>query len=169
MNDLFAESGRQATHGHFMTTPAGSGQSRIGLASDGVRFGHDHLGSVALRVGVADGEVIGGGVRMDVWGGYRRAVDAPGGLGGFGLTGHWWEAESGLVYAEARWLDPGLGLFLSVDPFAGELGDPRSLGRFHYASGNPVAFWDPDGRCRYDGRLPAPLAPSSAILHFRTS
>jgi serine/threonine-protein kinase len=32
MNDLFAESGRQATHGHFMTTPAGSGQSRIGLA-----------------------------------------------------------------------------------------------------------------------------------------
>jgi hypothetical protein len=33
MNDLFAESGRQATHGHFMTTPAGSGQSRIGLAT----------------------------------------------------------------------------------------------------------------------------------------
>ena len=50
------------------------------------------------------------------------------------------------MYAQARYLDPGLGRFLSADPFAGTLDDPFSTQGFIYGRANPLKYVDPDGR-----------------------
>jgi YD repeat-containing protein len=39
-----------------------------------------------------------------------------------------------------------IGLFLSEDPFAGEVNTPPSLHRYLYAYVNPMVYWDPDGQ-----------------------
>ena len=38
---------------------------------------------------------------------------------GFGFTGEWQDAASGLVHLRARWYSPGAGTFTARDPFAG--------------------------------------------------
>ncbi len=47
---------------------------------------------------------------------------------------------AGLLLIGARVLDPAAGRFLSPDPVL------QSVNQYAYALGNPVAFWDPDGR-----------------------
>ncbi len=65
---------------------------------------------------------------------------------GVGYTGHVMDAGTGLTYMQQRYYDPGLGIFLSVDPVTA-YGDPVSaFGRYRYANSNPYRFIDPDGR-----------------------
>ena len=123
------------------------------LGIGGTRYGHDHLGSPVLA---ATGNQV-SLPRFDAWGGYRFDTGPPAdSLGALGFTGHWSDANTGLVYAQARYLAPELGAFVSPDPWSGDLGDPRSLGRFHYGFSNPSVYWDPDGR-----RPDAPWADSN--------
>ncbi len=65
---------------------------------------------------------------------------------GPGYTGHVNDADTGLVYMQARYYDPGVGRFLSVDPEEPQAGDTFNFNRYDYASNNPVRFTDPDGR-----------------------
>ncbi len=44
----------------------------------------------------------------------------------FGFTGHQYDAGTELVYANARYYQPGVGRFLSRDPFPGLLSDPNT-------------------------------------------
>ncbi|WP_297831197.1 RHS repeat-associated core domain-containing protein [Thermomonas sp.] len=63
-----------------------------------------------------------------------------------GYTGHVMDAASGLIYMQARYYDPGIGGFLSVDPVsATSVGG--NFNRYWYANNNPYRFTDPDGRC----------------------
>jgi RHS repeat-associated protein len=64
----------------------------------------------------------------------------------YGFAGEAFEGVSGLSYNRARWMDPRTGIFLSMDPWAGDPRSPASLGRYLYASGNPVSDVDPSGR-----------------------
>ncbi len=106
-------------------------------------FGHDHLGSPVVT------RAPGGAVdtrRFGAWGALASG-DAPAhGEVQVGYTGHGFDPESGLVYAQARYHATGLGVFLSEDPYEGSLGEPLSLGRWGYVHGNPVVWVDPDGR-----------------------
>jgi RHS repeat-associated protein len=54
-------------------------------------------------------------------------------------------AQGELYYNRARYLDPATGRFLSMDPFAGDVLQPKTLHRYLYALGNPVNFTDPSG------------------------
>lgn len=65
---------------------------------------------------------------------------------GPGYTGHIEDADSGLVYMQARYYDPDVGRFLSTDPKVGAAGNVNSFGRYGYANMNPVSNIDPDGR-----------------------
>lgn len=65
---------------------------------------------------------------------------------GPGYTGHVNDADTGLVYMQARFYDPTVGRFLSVDPARGDPGNTEALNRFAYANNNPVKNVDPDGR-----------------------
>lgn len=64
---------------------------------------------------------------------------------GSGYTGHVNDAETSLVYMQARYYDPVIGRFLGVDPISPSEGDVFSFNRYTYASNNPIANTDPDG------------------------
>ena len=112
----------------------------------GVMFGHDALGSVVMRVPSSGAPAR---TAYDAWGAVRATPSTvpPVGATGdrVGFTGHSNE-DTGLVYAQQRWLDPTTGRFLSLDPVAGDLSDPLSTQGFIYGRANPARFTDPDGR-----------------------
>jgi RHS repeat-associated protein len=111
----------------------------IGIGED--RVTQDSLGSVVTRRGV-DG--VTDDHRYDAWGNYQSGAPSSGNTTGY--TGHTFDAETGLIYAVNRYLDPTLGRFLSRDPLDGDLASPVSLNPFSYANANPVSYIDPDGR-----------------------
>ena len=63
----------------------------------------------------------------------------------FKFTGKELEDHTGLYYFEARYYDPVIGRFISVDPVGGNVGNSQSWNRYSYALNNPVALYDPDG------------------------
>ncbi|MBZ4331655.1 RHS repeat domain-containing protein [Corallococcus sp. AS-1-12] len=56
----------------------------------------------------------------------------------FGFKGEYRDAESGLIYMRARYYDPGLMRFMSLDSLP-------LFNRYEYANGNPVMLSDPTG------------------------
>src|SRR5262249_41376042 len=57
-------------------------------------------------------------------------------------------------YFHARYYDPGLGRFLSVDPIIdvqNAAKNPQAWNRYVYVRNNPVRFTDPTGRYTCDG------------------
>jgi len=65
---------------------------------------------------------------------------------GIGYTGHVNDPESGFVYMQQRYYDPGVGRFLSVDPVGPSPGGGFNFNRYLYTNGNPVTKVDPDGK-----------------------
>jgi len=53
---------------------------------------------------------------------------------------------TGLTYLRARYLDSGVGRFISRDTWGGDFNRPLSLNRWGYVEGNPVNLIDPSGR-----------------------
>ena len=64
---------------------------------------------------------------------------------GPGYTGHVEDSDANLVYMQARYYDPVVGRFLSVDPKPPVAGNPFDLNRFAYVNDNPINNIDPDG------------------------
>jgi RHS repeat-associated protein len=60
-------------------------------------------------------------------------------------TGYERDAESGLDYASARYYNPTLGRFVSVDPARGNSADPQSFNRYAYVGNAPCSQVDPTG------------------------
>jgi RHS repeat-associated protein len=102
----------------------------------------DALGSIS-ELTTPSGTVM-GRYLWDAWGNKRSSVEN--GASSFGFTGHEHDAESGLVYAKARFYDPEVGLFLSSDLAEGDRSLPPSLHRYLYAFQNPTVYVDLDGR-----------------------
>lgn len=65
-------------------------------------------------------------------------------------AGHLEDEDSGLVYMQARWMDPESGAFLSVDPLVSDAGDPQSYNAYAYARNNPISNVDPTGGSQVD-------------------
>ena len=61
----------------------------------------------------------------------------------FLYTGEQYNANTGLYYLRARYMDPSTGTFISMDSYPGSLYDPVSLHKYLYA--NPVKYTDPTG------------------------
>ena len=78
----------------------------------------------------------------------------PSGLGQFAfplrMPGQYADAESGLFYNMARYLDSGLGAYTTPDPI-GLAGGSASL--YAYVKGNPVSFKDPSGLVGWSGTV----------------
>ena len=64
-----------------------------------------------------------------------------------GFTGHIDDDATGLTYMQARYYDPGIGRFLSIDPVGPMSGGPGYINRYSYVMNDPVNLTDPDGRC----------------------
>ena len=60
--------------------------------------------------------------------------DAPGTWpGSFWFAGEQYDPDTGLIYLRARYYDPALGRFLSVDPKIGDIKNTQSLNPYAYA------------------------------------
>ncbi|MEI7038338.1 RHS repeat-associated core domain-containing protein [Fulvimonas yonginensis] len=64
---------------------------------------------------------------------------------GPGYTGHINDADSNLVYMQARYYDLNAGRFISCDPVK-EKNSLPTINSYWYASDNPVNMIDPDGK-----------------------
>jgi RHS repeat-associated protein len=61
-------------------------------------------------------------------------------------SGEQYDADLGLYYNRARYLNTDSGRFWSMDSYGGNAQDPASLHKYLYAHGNPVNGTDPSGR-----------------------
>ncbi len=96
----------------------------------------DQQGSVRLLTD-ASGKVVG----MYAYGSYGTLLRHTGtATSALGYDGEYTDSESGLVYLQARYYDPGTAQFISVDPAVS-----LTLTPYGYASGNPVNAGDPTG------------------------
>jgi len=57
------------------------------------------------------------------------------------------DRETGMYYFGARYQDPKLGIFISVDPLAEKF---KGVSSYAYTLNNPVRFTDPDGKAPND-------------------
>ncbi|MEQ1607088.1 MAG: RHS repeat-associated core domain-containing protein [Pyrinomonadaceae bacterium] len=65
------------------------------------------------------------------------------------FTGYERDLETGLDFAQARYMGSSLGRFTSPDPLlaSGKTTDPQTFNRYTYVINNPTKFVDPDGLC----------------------
>jgi len=63
------------------------------------------------------------------------------------FTGYFRDASTGLDYAQQRYHQPGVGRFMTPDPYWGSasLTNPGSWNRYAYVGGDPVNHKDPSG------------------------
>ncbi|MCA9266532.1 MAG: hypothetical protein KDA60_21880, partial [Planctomycetales bacterium] len=115
-----------------------------------VQFYHyDALGST---VNLSDeAGTIAHSYKYDAWGG-KRSLDANGNPLEVGAsvnakqyTGHYYDEETDLHYFGARYYDDDIGLFITQDPYLGEINTPPSLHRYLYAYANPLRYVDLTG------------------------
>jgi len=120
----------------------------LAMIRDGqVFFYHaDALGTVLFLTDAAgrvaasyDTDAFGNVLKAEVAAGSRAAANP------FIFTGREYDAELKLYYFRARYYDPALGRFLSVDPLPGTLNSPGSLNRYAYVLNAPTRYVDPMG------------------------
>ena len=58
-------------------------------------------------------------------------------------------------YLRARYYDPGVGRFTSMDTWAGRSRNPISLNKYLYGNANPVSHTDPSGNFSIGGQMAA--------------
>ncbi|NED66639.1 hypothetical protein G3I15_37505 [Streptomyces sp. SID10244] len=110
------------------------------VAQEVVEYIHtDALGS-PVAITDASGNVI----ERTVYEPYGAVVNRPL-KDGPGYTGHVTDSGTGLSYMQQRYYDPGVGVFLSVDPVTAIQSHYANFQRYRYGDGNPYKFVDPDG------------------------
>ncbi len=124
--------------------------SASGLALARVRGGvvhyshNDHLGSVAARTSSA-GNLDGPVEHFTPFGMALTPNAANDNQAAF--TGHIRDAATGLTYMQARYYDPNIGRFLSIDPVTFlDNGNPGYFNRYAYTFNDPINNIDPDGQ-----------------------
>ncbi len=60
-------------------------------------------------------------------------------------TGQEQDADIGLMYYNARYYDSEVGRFISEDPAAAQVLNPKTLNRYVYCVNNPLIYTDPSG------------------------
>ncbi|WP_457319481.1 RHS repeat-associated core domain-containing protein, partial [Stenotrophomonas sp. P5_B8] len=111
------------------------------VSAQAVTYVHtDALGSV-----VAKSDANGNVIERITYEPYGAVVGAPV-ADGPGYAGHVSDAATGLSQMQQRYMDPQLGVFLSVDPVTPHENPGSSFNRYTYAADNPYRFNDPDGR-----------------------
>ncbi len=61
------------------------------------------------------------------------------------FTGHIYDSATGLTYMQARYYDPNIGRFLSIDPVNVTPSTPGMFNRYAYVTNDPINKIDPDG------------------------
>ncbi|NIZ41057.1 RHS repeat-associated core domain-containing protein [Entomospira entomophila] len=101
----------------------------------------------------------------------------------YGFTDHLHDEETGLIYANARYLDPKTSRWMSSDPAMGEyvtadrdnapgmggVFNSRNLQTYHYAGNNPIMYTDPSGAVTIREQLGALVNPINAFRGYQNA
>ncbi len=143
-------------HGHDLISqnrPADTGKSF---------YHYDGLGStraLSNALGLAtDGYI------YDAFGQLISSTDSTPNL--YLFAGEQRDANLGLDYLRARYLNPSFGRFINRDTFNGIVADPITLNKYLYSNDNPVNYIDPSGNISIGGSLTG-VAISSALNTLR--
>ena len=82
----------------------------------------------------------------------------------FLYTGEQYNANTGLYYLRARYMNPGTGTFISMDSYQGSIYDPVSLHKYLYANANPVMYTDPSGYAADKNLTETVVATTIAVI-----
>jgi len=137
-----------------------------GAGGEDVSFFHaDHLGT-ALVITNDAGAV--------TWSGdyypFGEEYSSAGTPDRYRFTQHELDTGGALIYAKARYYNPRIGRFLSVDPVGGQAGSSQSWNRYAYVENKPLRLVDPDGRSGIEAVLilPKPIvipaAPPAVVV-----
>ena len=110
-------------------------------------YGHDGHGSVRFLTGEA-GTAVSDTYTYDAYGVLLAQTPADANTrtpNNYLYAGEEWDHDLGLYYNRARYMDPNLGRFWTMDTFEGHQSDPLSLHKYTYADANPVNRIDPTG------------------------
>ena len=110
-------------------------------------YGHDGHGSVRFLTGET-ASAITDTYTYDAFGVFlaQTPIDAGARTPNHYLyAGEQWDSDLGFYYNRARYLDPNLGRFWTMDTFEGNQSDPLSLHKYLYAQADPVNRIDPSG------------------------
>ena len=138
-----------------------AGDQRVGLRTNGALtyLLGDHLGSTSLALDAGGAKTA--ELRYRAWGEVRYGWSAGEGLpSNYTYTGQRSYMDDpttpaaegfGLMYYNARWLDPALGRFSQADTIVP--GGMQGLDRYAYTFNNPLKYTDPSGHeiCDADG------------------
>ena len=81
------------------------------------------------------------------------------------FTGQIEDADAGLYFYNARYLETGIGRFISPDSIVPNPSDPRDHNRYTYVRNNPLKYTDPSGHCIFN--IPCSEAINGTIQLFR--
>lgn len=134
----------------YIPGPAGAlAQIKKSNGVDNLSFIHaDHLGTG--RAGTDDTGAI---IWEDFHTPFGESLLSPAGNDNQAdYTGHIRDSGSGLVYMQARYVDPVVGRFLSIDPVGmKDSPNPSYFNRYSYAINNPISMLDPTGMYACEG------------------
>ena len=116
-----------------------AGKPLAQVTTNGITYLHpDVLGSP--RLGTSNAAQVQWHEHYDPYG-----VKMSGVVEKLGYTGHAYDAESGLTYAQTRYYDPAIGRFLSTDPAPFNPDNPFTFNRYSYGLNNPYKAIDRSG------------------------
>lgn len=132
-----------------LMTPASGGTSQTGTQT--IYHHTDHLSGTSIETD-ANGKVIEmtdyypfGEIRIDQSLDSNGTATPTGYKNPYKFTGKELDADIGLYYYGARYYNPAIGRFVSMDPWEGDLKDPQSLNKYSYVRNNPLRYVDPTG------------------------
>jgi RHS repeat-associated protein len=124
-------------------------------------YHHDHLGSVRLMTD-EEGDAVATADFMPF--GSQWESTGSDGANPYDFAGHRTDAESGLVYMNARYYDPVMGRFISPDRVVPDILNPQSLNPYAYAYNNPISNTDPTGHAPVVAAVIGFISAVSAFL-----
>ena len=84
----------------------------------------------------------------------------------FLFAGEQFDPVTGLYYLRARYMNPTVGTFISMDSNDGSIDDPVSLHKYLYANSNPVMYSDPIGQKFLALKILAILGIQLLVIYF---
>jgi RHS repeat-associated protein len=126
-------------------------QTDVAGTADSQYYGYDGMGSV--RILTDETGVTSDNYDYDAFG---TLVYSSGSTpNSYLFHGEQFDADLGQYYLRARYMNPEIGRFWTMDEFEGNNEDPSSLHKYNFAAANPINWNDPLGLSI--GDLPPPL------------
>ena len=136
---VLAETDAKGTEKAYYTI----GQERISLSKTDEVWYYGYDGHGDTRILTDEKGAVTDTYSYDAWG--NQLTKTGGTSNDYLYAGECFDANTGLYYLRARYMNPAVGLFISMDSYQGSIYEPVSLHKYLYANANPVRYTDPTG------------------------